>query len=283
MQTRLTVTSVRQHTLKRTVAAVIGTLMLCSLSACNAPYLAQDESSTTVNTCENAAKAAHLETSESASGFPLLRRYLALEAAADSWSAVAVHCPTQFAQGTMENAQARFRRAQMGRMLGMAGDASAQDLATSQTLESLSESHDGGIAPALSTMAEAEDRAGFAVQVLAARNAPNATLALSDNHKAVASSLVSLGSVSPDPRKKVYPVTTLIAQPVEATDNATGLSEPTMAVIEMDCARASATALADSSQAGSSNEVRALSALVSSRAYLAFALGYPSYDAAVYE
>ncbi|MDN6234125.1 MAG: hypothetical protein L0J14_03275, partial [Bifidobacterium crudilactis] len=173
-----------------------------------------------------------------------------------------------------------------------------------------------------SAIALAEDRAGFGIEVLAARSgASSDSLRLSDNHKALAQSLVSLHPETSDPREKVYAVQQLLAHPATITDSVTGLSTTTSGQIEMDTARAiveamtvtksssendtdgddasasasssssssSSTSTSTSTSASSSNRnaedsIQALTVaarITASRAATAFALGFPAFRAAV--
>ncbi|KFI72257.1 hypothetical protein BMIN_0148 [Bifidobacterium minimum] len=110
---------------------------------------------------------------------------------------------------------------------------------------------------ALSSMAVAEDRAGFALQLLAARGGQHATLEEGDQRRAIAARLTSSAKNDngPDRRQQVYSVTSLIAHPDLIVDSATGLSVPTAAVVEMDCARAiTAAATARSSSSATTTQ-----------------------------
>lgn len=137
---------------------------------------------------------------------------------------------------------------------------------------------------ALTAMALAEDRAGFSTEVLAARSSDGITmLALADAHKATGERLISLArsgaqtdatkqsgtsqsdssaqsgtssangsaqssnSTVTDPRQKVYDVSQLIANVNAITDPATGLTAPTYAAVEINCAREELAAFAQSS------------------------------------
>ena len=53
-------------------------------------------------------------------------------------------------------------------------------------------------------MSLAEDRAGFVMEVLAARDTPGATLSRSDRHKTAGQLLFTASGLSRDPREKVY-------------------------------------------------------------------------------
>ena len=100
----------------------------------------------------------------------------------------------------------------------------------------------------LATAAQAEDRAGFAMEVLAARNNGHATLDISDRHKTTSQRFASFSGTIDD-RRKTYEATALLAHPDTMLDSATGLTAPTDATIEMNCARSEITAIAGSSNA----------------------------------
>ena len=147
----------------------------------------------------------------------------------------------------------------------------------------------------LDAMAVAEDRAGFAIEVLAARGqTAGATLALSDMHKTAGQQLVSLAngnfddsgaqsssSGQSDPRQKVYAIDQLLANPTTIADKASG--QTTAAAIEMDCARAQIKAVTESKSSTESDMLLILAALAAKHAYTAFQLGYPATDAALFE
>ena len=145
-------------------------------------------------------------------------------------------------------------------------------------------------------MAVAEDRAGFAIEVLAARGqTAGATLALSDMHKTAGQQLVALANgnfddsgaqsslPANDPRQKVYAIDQLLANPTTIADKASGQTVPTAAAIEMDCARAQIKAVTESKSSTESDMLLILAALAAKHAYTAFQLGYPATDAELFE
>ena len=157
-------------------------------------------------------------------------------------------------------------------------------------------------------MSLAEDRAGFDIEVLAARKVDGATLAMSDNHKTAAQRLFTISGTDTDPRQKVYTVDRLVAHPDTIDDPATGITANTVSVIEMNCAREYLDAIADmdttssdaddtdtaadtdgtdntstaSAARASEKTLRFLSQTVTARAWRAFTLGYPATDAALF-
>ncbi|WEV67857.1 hypothetical protein OZX72_02385 [Bifidobacterium sp. ESL0769] len=205
----------------------------------------------------------------------------------------------------MKSAQMQWLQQSLSPLVGAYPTHADAALANLDDIVALNVSND-----TLGSLAKAEDRAGFAIEALAAKDVDHATLQLSDDHKAIASRLISLeakdagtNTVPNDPREKVYDVSNLIAHPDTIIDPSTGLQASTVAVIEMDCARESFTALSqalpvsntDNSSASavgtskssrnesSSKSLAVLADLISSRIYLALSLGYPAFDAALYE
>ena len=143
-------------------------------------------------------------------------------------------------------------------------------------------------ADSICTMAQAEDEAGFATQVLAARSVGSVTLDVSDRHKATSQRLVSFSGQN-DNRGKTYDAADLLAHSDTTVDDANGISAPASAIIEMNCARIEITAVAGSTASQSTSEqsrsetLAVLSSLIADRAELAFEWGYPSFDEALFE
>lgn len=235
--------------------------------------------------CEQALTTA-LAGSNLPAGTPQLQYYITELAAPLAWIDVAGQCSDRFAEGTLRNAQSKMVVALLADKYGQ----SAPDVTPARldgvTTASVS-------VTALDDMALAEDRAGFAIEVLAARGATaGATLELSDMHKTAAQQLVSLAdSVSSasatsshtDPRQKVYAIDTLLANPTTIEDTASGQIVPTAAAIEMDCARAEITAVSGTQSKPDTDTALILSALAAKHAYTAMQLGYPSDNTALFE
>ncbi|KFI55320.1 hypothetical protein BCAL_1336 [Bifidobacterium callitrichos DSM 23973] len=269
--------------------------MIASLSGCASglPHLqAQVDDATALSVCESSYLAA-TSGGEGADGRPMMMRYLAARTAADAWTDVAVNCTGRFAEGTLHAAQTSYAAQKLASRLGLPalspatvdyGDVVKLDIADK----------------ALDAIALAEDRAGFSIEVLAARKVNGATLAMSDNHKTAAQHLFSLSGTDKDPRRKVYTVDDLISHPDSISDPATGITANTVSVVEMNCAReyldAISGALGESTSSSASttgNEsdaaIRAsaktlkwLSRVATARAWRAFDLGYPTFDAALF-
>ncbi|MCT6917717.1 MAG: hypothetical protein M3Z49_00715, partial [Bifidobacteriales bacterium] len=138
-----------------------------------------------------------------------------------------------------------------------------------------------------------EDRSGFYLSVLAARNTDAAwMLTLADAHTTAAQILV--GHAKHDPRQGVYPTTDLLTHPDDRVDPANGIQVPTPALIEMDTARtllavgrklngSSGTMHTDASQSAKSRQ-EAASALVDmtvAHMSMAMNLGYPTASSAL--
>ena len=136
------------------------------------------------------------------------------------------------------------------------------------------------------------------MEVLAARNSGHATLDISNRHKTTSQRFASFSGAIDD-RRKTYEATALLAHPDTMLDSATGLTAPTDATIEMNCARSEITAIAGSSNAANdhsqsrvtnakqSTDSRAqslgvLAGLIADRVELALDWGYPSFDEALF-
>lgn len=275
------------------------------------------ESQQTFSACESAfyAASAHHDTVFAAAA-PLIERYYAAVSAESEWLDVAAGCENRMQEGALRSAQSGMAAWRLKQRLDAAdddysGSSSALDATALSALSPQSEqskqanqpdqSQDGTtVTPKqLTTMSLAEDRAGFALELLAARGASGASLTLSDHHKTIAQQLISAAQAADhaasDPRQKVYAIDQLIANPDSATDPATGLHASTTAIIEIDCAREELGVFADDSAAtgteGTSDAAalgtidptrRALALLAATRAKQAFALGYPSGDYALF-
>ncbi|MCH9275152.1 hypothetical protein JS533_002515 [Bifidobacterium amazonense] len=329
----------------RLVATAVTLAATLSLSSCAAPrFVGRAESEQAPSACESAYYSASDATavSSAGSGWPAVRRYLAARSAASAWIEVAAQCTERFSEGVIRAAQSQHTAAVLGDRLGLddggtsethTDDAQADDTVQSDddagvtsadlapadiTSTAANAAHDlTGVddlsvdASVLSSMALAEDRAGFVVEILTARgNDDDATLALSSMHKSAGERLVSLSGVAPadDPRQKTYDVSQLVAHPDGIADPATGLAAPTLAVAEINCAReelaalspggvagTSASSSASSSASGASASsslngeareqtasLRLLARFVASRAARAFSYGYPAFDQALF-
>lgn len=246
------------------------------------------EAERTMSPCESALTLANFATTP-AKGTPLMVQYSNGLAAPLAWIDVAGHCSGRFAEGTLRNAQTKQRLTVLAGKFGQSAPEvtpARLDGITSATIDR----------SALDAMPIAEDRAGFALEVLAARGVTaGATLTLSDMHKTAGQQLVSLankrfsdsGSTadagdSQDPRQKIYAIDQLLADPTTIEDKASGQTVPTASAIEMDCARAEIKAVADSTSQSDSDTLLVLAALAAKHAYTAFQLGYPSGDSALF-
>lgn len=281
----------------RLLAAACSAALLCSLTACSMPRLeGRAEAERTMSPCEQA-----LITSTAADalpdGTPQLRYYMTLRSVPLAWIDVAAQCSDRFAEGTLRNAQTKQTLATLAEKFGQTAPevtAARLDGVTSLDIQT----------SALDAMAVAEDRAGFAMEVLAAQGkTAGATLQLSDMHKAAAQQLVSLAEKGDssassaqstssaqnaershtDPRQKVYAVDALLANPVTILDQASRRQVPTAAAIEMDCARAEIAAVTNTESKPDADTLMILAALAAKHAYTAMQLGYPATDAALFE
>ena len=312
MQTRTTHFMHSERHLIHAIGGALAGCLLLSTTGCAAPQLeTRVEANRAANSCSRAYRSANEAQNVVAGHNPRLMRFLAATAADSQWTEVAAACPQRFAQGTIHAAQAQHLAHMLAPAVG--GTYSEPAAATHRGgLDGRTQLHAG--TKVLLAAVLAEDRAGFAAEVLAARGVSNATLALSDDHKATASRLFSLASAAgniKDPRQKVYSVKQLLANQDTIIDAATGLRVPTMAAIEIDCAREEITGIdgqdsqstqgtqitqgsqhmqqSQGSSASSPTDdsasidgLRTLSLLAASRMEQAFDFGYPSLDAALF-
>lgn len=287
----------------RLVAAAAVCVLVAPTAACSTPRVeGRAESEQSVDVCETlldeaAAASGHGDDA----GAPKIVRYMAFEDAAHRWLDVAIQCPARFAEGTLRSAQAQAAAQTLAGTVG----ASYEPL----TVERLDDVDTLGIGgDALAKLALAEDRAGFATEVLAGRFADGVAedattarlvkdgdlLAMSDNHKETASRLMHLSDGAKDLRRKVYATQELTAHSGQAVDPATGLRANTVAILEIDCARDELTAFDSSAHvdytamsAQQRTQTRAalaqLSMLIATHAYTAFTLGYPRTDDVLFD
>ncbi|MBM6699758.1 hypothetical protein H7U32_05400 [Bifidobacterium pullorum subsp. saeculare] len=267
----------------RTVAAgALAAAMAAGTAGCAAPALdARVAADETPSACETAYGRAASLTETSVSASPVFQRYLSAREARNAWSTVATACGERFDEGVVRAAQAGARAAALAGSVGLApGTAAGPGAPATVDFDDVVE-----LAlpdDAVERLALAEDRAGFATEVLAARQAPGATLAISDNHKAMAERLVSLAPAGGDPRRKVYETEELVAHPDRIEDPATGFDAPTTAVVEMDCARAWLDATRDAGGTSPAT-LGVLADAATARLWRALTLGYPAADWALFD
>lgn len=270
-------------------------LLTVTLASCASPRIeGKAESQQTISDCERFYTLA-TDTTRTMNTAPFgFQRYLAAQTVAHSWQLTAAYCANRFEEGSLKSAQAQAKASALGAQFNLPSGIQANrvfDQSVSSTMNATS----------LRAIALAEDRAGFIVEVLAARGVPNATLALSDTHKATASELITLAGNKgnkEDPREKVYDITQILAHPNIIVDQATGLSAPTIAVAQIDCAREELEAMRkSSSDTGNNSDTGAITKtnqqqhvddlfimaqLISHNAALSFSFGYPSDDGALF-
>ncbi|WP_241519563.1 hypothetical protein [Bifidobacterium callitrichidarum] len=125
-----------------------------------------------------------------ASGSPMMVRFVSGQSIPLRWIDVATYCPGRFGEGVLRDAQTKAELASLADRLG-----GAEPAVTPARLDGVTSAVAG--ADVLDAMAVAEDRAGFALEVLASRGqTEGATLALSDMHKTAGQQLVSLADGS---------------------------------------------------------------------------------------
>ncbi|KAB8294572.1 hypothetical protein DSM100685_0365 [Bifidobacterium avesanii] len=233
---------------------------------------------------------------------PSYVRYREAARAAVLWRDAAVACPGRFAEGVLESGRMSHRAAQLAGRLRVEYSSPADRTTIDEHTEvKLSAAQAAGLALA-------QDRAGFAMEILSAKLKSDPTLlTLSDRHKALGSGFAAHassgdagsdgsgngnGNGSSDTRQKVYSVQRLLTDPSTTVDDANGLRASTSAVVEMDAVREQLQALAGDGENGSGSDgdivisdastATTLAALLSEEAAQAFALGYPTYDAALF-
>lgn len=305
MQTRRNFSSLRNFLDRRVFPVAAIAALALPLAACNAPRIESPVEQ--AGPCRAAYSNAVSATSHTTAGHPFIDRYLSAGNAAQAWRYASTVCSSQFSVYAMKSTQMQWLQKSLSPLVGANPVFPNAALANLNNVIALRANN-----TTLGALALAEDRAGFEIEVLAARGVPHATLQLSDNHKAIAARLISLEaanttdpSQTSDPRQKVYDVANLIAHPDTIMDPSTGLQASTVSVVEMDCAReslialqqalpvsnkaddASSSAADDTSKSqrseSSSKSLAVLSDLIASRAYLALSLGYPAFDNALFE
>lgn len=266
------------------------------------------EQETELSPCEVAYQGAQQDRVAFDTAITSVQRSQASRSASEHWIAVAANCTGRFAEGSMNSALALYSLSRIE------GTSPFSDAIAAVPSDAIAGSHLSS--SEASAIALAEDRAGFGIEVLAARSGTSSdSLRLSDNHKTLAQSLVSLHPETSDPRERVYAVQQLLAHPTTITDSVTGLSTTTSGQIEMDTARAIVEAMtatrtssengtdgddasgrasssasassrtsASSSNRNAEESIQALTVaarITASRAATAFALGFPAFRAAV--
>ena len=163
---------------KRVCALLCTAILMPALTACSMPRIAgRAEAEQRQSPCEKAYfnatadnKIAHDQHQH------IIRRYFSAQQAVSAWTNTAAQCPARFAEGTLRSAQARHMARALGDQLSVA--VAPITLSRFDDVESLDVD-----SKSLATAAQAEDRAGFAMEVLAARNSGHATLDISNRHK----------------------------------------------------------------------------------------------------
>ena len=192
---------------RRIVAALCITALCGALSACSAPRIdGRAESEHQPSACESAYWAADASTATMNGRHHIIMRYLAAKQAVGQWSEVAATCTQRFAQGTIRSAQAEHVAVTLGTRIG--GNDTYRTVSDDSLRQVLGIDLDGAT---LGAMSLAEDRAGFVMEVLAARDTPGATLSRSDRHKTAGQLLFTASGLSRDPREKVYDIQKILA------------------------------------------------------------------------
>ncbi|MCI1902255.1 MAG: hypothetical protein LKI93_05970 [Bifidobacteriaceae bacterium] len=280
-------------------ASVLGALALVfSLSACSGlPHLARTDAIAKADACTTTLlKAQDLQKgAEGSSGavLTLAARVVAAVEASNTWLQVSRTCSTRFSEGIIKagaahqlakNLSARAGFSSSAEVaLGISGDSSTATNFGNFGTTTVPASTDKAI---LRDMAVSQDKAAFALEVLAARTHPTDATdeALSLEHRAIATNLAedaractpdevkNDGCSTTDPRKKVYSVASLLNDSGTVTDAATGLVVPSRAALEMNCALEEIEAASDAT--GTSAKY-ALAQFIVRDVAAAYALDYP--------
>lgn len=269
------------------MAGAVGVLVLFASSCSPTDFFAtrvegRAEQETELSDCEAAYQGAQLDDATLRTAISSAQRAMSNRSARQHWLDVAANCTGRFAEGSMNSALASFRLSQI--------ESSSAFQVSLAALPSDAIASSGFTESKAAAIALSEDRTAFGMEVLAARNGGSANLlALSDNHKSLAQSLVALHPKASDPRERVYSVQNLLSHPQTITDPSTGLEMTSSAQLEMDNARAIIEAVSSTQQvtdntrsaAQQRQALQIASQLAASRAFTAFALGYPAFNAAV--
>lgn len=257
------------------VIAVLG------LSGCSAlPSLEHDDSETSAGSCTSTVMTAQRAESSVSTGVTVLHRIRAAAVAASSWLDVATTCPQRFSEGVIRAAAAEIVTDDLTRRAGLP----TVDREQSQNIE-ITGPKDSAEAATLAGLAVAQDRAGFAFEVLAARGdrlrERDETISL--HHRDSAAILVaslhdcsqqsSDTCMTDDPREKIYSVANLKNPDTTIVDPTSGLSMPIGAAVEMDAVLEQLSAVT-SSELDTTGKT-ALARFITYDAVTAFSLGYP--------
>lgn len=272
---------------KRICTALAAVAMLLSAAGCSTPRVAgRAEAERQQSPCEQSYFMAKEDDATSSDpSRHIIMRYIAATHAASEWLDTAAYCPARFADGTLRAARARVEARALASAMGVTVETPA--LARFDGVDSLAVDK-----RSLTSLADAEDQAGFIMEVFAARSIGHATLDISDRHKTAAQRLASF-SGSDTSRAKAYEIADLLANPSTMTDSATGLNAPTDAIVEINCARGEITTVSESSSTSDSGEsaskdsraqsLKTLSSAIADRVETAFSWGYPTFDGALFE
>lgn len=229
---------------RRWAAAVAAIVSAAALCACDPPRIeGRAEAERRLNPCEQALYTALDADRTIATAKPVMLAHAELTTSRDAWLDVAVYCPSRFGEGVTHAARAQVRAEAVYGTDAVDAGWSVNGVTTLDS-DADADALDGLVD--LSAAALAEDKAGFAFEVLAARGAPGATLELSDRSKAAAQKLAAMSG--DDSRQAVYAVDELTVHPDTTVDSATGLKAPTASVVLMDCARSLVGAVAEGTE-----------------------------------
>lgn len=285
--------SLRANTVQRRhcrhLVTAICTTMTLVLSGCAMPRIdGKDEAAQSRTSCEVVYERANRNRTLSLdASTPAMLRFVYAQRAQRDWLNVASQCSGRFQEGAVRSAESQYLASTIADHwhLDFSAAGTASVAYAPQRLDGWT---NAVLSPqALGSLALAEDRAGFAWEVLAPRSGAEQAVSMSDIHKATAQQLISAGSAT-DTRRKVYDVKDLLHHPDTVVDNR-GIAAPTTAAVEMDCARellaATSTASLASDAAPNATATQrgdsliVVASLVANRLMGAFHYGYPCVEA----
>lgn len=260
---------------------VLGVITVASLSGCSAlPSPEQSSADSPAGSCTSAVLTAQRAESSISTGVTVLHRIRAATDTVSSWITVATTCPQRFSEGVIRAAAAQVTADDLAHRAGLP----LADREQSQN-SGITGPKDSAEALTMAGLTLAQDRAGFAFEVLAARgeNLRDRDEETSLRHRQNAAALLeSLRTCSTtatdtcatdDPREKIYSIANLKNPGASILDPASGLTVPIGAAVEMDAVLEQLEAVKSSGL--DTTGKAALARFIAYDAASAFAMGYP--------
>lgn len=248
------------------------------------PALADTVSQTPIESCSAALTNIRRNTSLENAEYPAILRFFAYQNNANLWLDAAAQCSDRYEQGIVYSAYDSYEAHQIALHSGIASSAvdTGADLDHLRTVSpttsndvitaSISVPTDLGDS-AETALAVAQDKAAFSMEVLGARSNPKNEDDFALSFRSRTNAAQFAGTLSTDPRKKVYSVQTLLKNPVSIVDPSTGLLVPTNSAVEMELGLSEVTG---TKTLTSPQKRYAAAAFIRSAFYDAFILGYPT-------